>query len=61
MDAQGFPHIAVNVIAPDASVKRVAFGVVGGESAELTAYITRQILTHGQEMLMFYQAKAWRI
>ena len=58
MDAQGFPHIAVNVIAPDASVKRVAFGVVGGEGAELTAYITRQILTHGQEMLMFYQAKA---
>jgi hypothetical protein len=61
MDAQGFPHIAVNVIAPDASVKRVAFGVVGGEGADLTAYITRQILKHGQEMLMFYQAKAWRI
>ena len=61
MDAQGFPHIAVNVIAPDTSVKRVPFGVVGGESAELTAYITRQLLTHGQEMLMFYQAKAWRI
>ena len=61
MDAQGFPHIAVNVIAPDASVKRVAFGVVGGESAELTTYITRQLLTHGQEMLMFYQANAWRI
>ena len=61
MDAQGFPHIAVNVIAPDASVKRVVFGVVGGESAELTAYINRQLLTHGQEMLMFYKANDWRI
>lgn len=61
MDAQGFRHIAVNVIAPDASVKRVAFGVVGGESAELTAYSTRQLLTHSQELLMFYQANAWRI
>jgi hypothetical protein len=39
----------------------VAFGVVGGESAELTAYINRQLLTHGQEMLMFYKANDWRI
>ena len=34
------PHQRPNVIAPDASTKRVALGLVGGECAELTVHDT---------------------
>ena len=39
-----FFYIAVIVIAPGASTKRVAFGLVSDECAGLAAYATRQLL-----------------
>lgn len=59
MDKDGHPHIAVNVIAPDHSAKRIAFGVLGSKNQATTSHAMVCIRDHVQEVARLYQFHQW--
>jgi len=55
LDADGNPHYSMNVIVPDQSSKRVAFGATSSTNAKLTTHILHNIMQHCRNVLGYYQ------
>jgi hypothetical protein len=53
-DADGTAHLTIIFIAPDQSGHRVAFGPVGAQDNDTTAYAMRIVREHCQEVLRLY-------
>jgi len=60
-DQDGTPHFAVNVIAPNQSAKRVAFGPVGSMNVVMTSYCLRILRQHATDVIQFYSFNQWQI
>ena len=60
MDEAGNPHIAVNVVAPNAAAKRIAFGVVQDKSQATTDYALTCIRDHVADVTKLYQLRQWK-
>ena len=46
MDAAGSPHLVISVVAPNSSVKRIAFGAVGSTDMETTEHCFAIVMDH---------------
>ena len=53
-DAQGTAHLTLNMIAPDQSGHRLAFGPVGSQNNATTKYAMQIVRDHCQEILRLY-------
>jgi hypothetical protein len=58
MDGTQSPHLSFNVIGPNQSVHRIAFGVVSSESTELTRYAFKCIREHAEDVVEWYARHA---
>ena len=60
-DQDGTPHFAVNVISPNQSFQRVAFGPVGSMNVVMTSYCLRILREHAKEVIKIYSLNQWKI
>ena len=61
LDKAGHPHISVNVVAPNAAAKRIAFGVVANKGQVMTDYALTCIRDHVADVTRLYQLKQWNV
>jgi len=55
MDSHGHPHICINVIAPDQSAHRLAFGMVSHANEKQTTYALDIVLQHCRHVFDFHR------
>ena len=61
MDADGTPHLVVSVVAPNSSVKRIAFGSVGSTDMATTEHCFEIVMQHCREVADLYQHCGWEV
>jgi len=61
MDSYGSPHLVVSVVAPNSSVKRIAFGSVGSTDTVTTEHCFEIVMQHCREVAALYQHCGWEV
>jgi len=57
MDAQGHPYIVISVMAPNASAKRLVFGMVKSTNARTSAHCIHSVMAFCRNVAALYQHK----
>jgi len=61
MDAQGHPYIVISVMAPNASAKHLAFGMVKSTNARTSSHCIHSVMAFCRNVAALYQHKGWHV
>ena len=61
LDKDCNPHLTLNIIGPDQSAHRVAFGVTSSTTAEVTCHAVRSVLNFAKHVTKFYGQQGWEV
>ena len=61
MDKDCNPHLTLNIIGPDQSAHRVAFGVTTSTNADVTMHAVRSVLNFAKHVTQFYGEQGWEV